>query len=123
MADFPTLSIDFDASSFEVEIDNPSVEPEKTDGGYLITRPRYTRTPPKTYKFKYVNISHADRLLLETFWNTTVKGSSVAFNWTEPTTSAVKNVRFGPGTKLTFNRIGFGTNHRYETGEIRLVEV
>lgn len=124
MADFPTLSKKPDGESYKEETDNPSIDPEGTDGGYFITRPRYTRTPPTTFRFRFRDISLADKGILDTFWKTTVKGSSVGFNWTNPVTGTVHNVRFGKEMKkIEFERTGYGTNHRFDTGEIILTEV
>lgn len=119
---FPTLSIQPDASTFKVSIPNPAKEPESTDGGYMFTRPKFTRRPAKTFSFKFVDIGQQDRNALTNFWETT-KGSSVAFNWRDPTSGTLHNVRFGKGMTLEFVRTGVGTNHRYDTNEITLTEV
>lgn len=120
--DFPTLSMKPDGESYRLSAPNPSKDGEQTDGGYWITRPRYTRKPPRSFSFKFVDISQADRDELLAFWED-VKGSSVAFNWRDPTDDALYNVRFGKGFELEFSRTGHGTNHRYDTNEIKLTEV
>lgn len=122
MADFPTLSIGFDASSFSQDRENPVVSGGEMEGGYVITRPRHTRRPRYTFRFKFTDISEADRIELDQFWDDH-KGGSLAFNWTHPTTETVYNVRFDEKMKLKFNRTGYGTNHRWDTDEIVLVEV
>jgi hypothetical protein len=119
---FPTLSKHPDAESFKISVPNPSKDGQDTDGGYFITRPKYTRRPPRSFKFQYKDIGQADRVTLEAFWDQ-VKGSSVAFNWTDPTTNVLHNVRFGKGTTLEISRYGMGLNHRYDTNEITLTEV
>lgn len=119
---FPTLSMLPDGDSLQIEADNPAIEPQDTDGGYLITRPQYTRTPPRTFSFMYSDLGQADRDALDNFWNQ-VKGSSVAFNWTDPTSGTVYNVRFDKGFKLQLQRWGVASNHRYKTNTIVLVEV
>jgi len=123
MAEFPTLSIGFDSTSYKVSRANPAYEGEDTDGGYVVgSRPRYTRSPPRTFTFKFVNVSHADRVTLEAFWET-VKGSSVIFQWRDPTTAVLHDVRFTKGMMLEFERTGYGTNHRYDTGTVSMTEV
>lgn len=123
MVDFPTLSMRPDGTSFKVSIPNPSIESEETDGGYFNTRPRYTRRPPKTFTFKFTDIGQDDRDTLDHFFSEVVKGSSVIFNWTDPTNGAVHQVRFSQGFKLEFIRTGVSFNHRYDTNEISLTEV
>lgn len=124
MADveFPTLSIGPDGESYKVSVPNPAKEPQDTDGGYTLTRPKYTRRPARSFKFMFKDLSQDDRDALENFWDR-VKGSSVAFNWREPTNGKLYNVRFGKGQTLEFSRVGIGFNHRYETNEITLTEV
>ena len=119
---FPTLSIQPDALSFKVSIPNAAKEPQETDGGYMFTRPKFTRRAARTFSFKFKDLSQADKAALEGFWFQT-KGSAVAFNWTEPTTGAVHNVRFGKGMTIEFQRSGVGFNHRYDTNDIQLTEV
>lgn len=121
--DFPTLSKKPDGESFKLKVPNPAKEPEDTDGGYSITRPKYTRKPPLTFTFAFKDISQADRDTLLTFWREIVKGSSVAFNFRDPTNGVLHNVRFGKGYELEFKRVGFGSNHRYDTNDIVLTEV
>lgn len=122
MPAYPTLSYDFDATSFKESSENPVIPPSSTEGGYTITRPRFTRRPRRTFMFRHLGISEADRLTLQNFWDDHY-GGSLAFNWTHPVTSVVYNVRFDPQMTMDFDRIGFGTNHRYDTGTITLKEV
>lgn len=121
--DFPTLSQKPDGETFKVSIENPAIEPQNTDGGYLITRPKYTRAPPRTFMFQFSDISQDDRTTLDTFFSTQAKGSSVAFDWADPTSGTVYNVRFSKGFILEFDRTGYGSNHRYDTNMISLTEV
>lgn len=121
MASYPTLSKDFDASSFEEESENPVVASEM-EGGYTITRARFTRSPRRKFTFKHVDISDADKTTLQTFWDDH-KGGASAFNWTHPISGAVINVRFSPDMKLSFKRTGYGENHRWDSDTIELREV
>lgn len=122
--DYPTLSMLPDGDSLQTEWDNPAIDPSNsdTDGGYQITRPLYTRDPPRTWTFKYSDLGQADHDALETFWNT-VKGSSVAFNWRHPVSAELVNVRFSKDFKLQLLRVGIGTNHRYQSNTISITEV
>jgi phage-related protein len=121
MSNYPTFTYEFDASSFRETAENPVIASE-AEGGYTLTRPRFTRAPRRTFRFRHRNITDAEKQTLLTFWNDR-KGGSGAFNWTHPIQGTVINVRFGPDMEMEFERIGFGTNHRWDSGEIILVEV
>jgi len=122
MANFPILSKDFDASSFKERSENPVVASGDTEGGYVYTRPRHTRRPRKSFEFKFVDISEAERTDLTDFWDDR-RGGSGAFNWTHPITATVYNVRFDPEMVLEFERSGYANNHRWDSSTIILKEV
>lgn len=122
MADYPTLSRDFDSTSFQEESENTVIQPSNTEGGYTLTRPKHTRRPRRTFMFKHVDLTEAERVTLQNFWDTH-KGGSLAFNWTHPVTLVVYNVRFDSQMRIRFSRTGYGTNHRYDTDTITLKEV
>jgi phage-related protein len=122
VANYPTLSKDFDATSFEESSENTVIQPANTEGGYTLTRPKFTRRPRRTFMFKHVDLTETERVSLQNFWDTH-KGGSLAFNWTHPVTATVYNVRFDPQMVMKFSRTGYGTNHRYDTDTITLKEV
>lgn len=70
----------------------------KSDGGYTMTRPRYTRVP-RTWELKWPAMSHADYQTFSTFYTGTAIGGSVSFSWTCPTDGAAKTVRFAAEPK------------------------
>jgi hypothetical protein len=115
-----------DGESLEIMHENPAFDGAKTDGGYWITRKKYTRTPPRTFKFDLKSINNTDRLTLITFWNT-IGGSSAAFNWANPQDNITYNVRFSAGYSLGFKRIAGGTaasgNHIWDCDGMSLTEV
>ena len=88
MADFPTLSKDVSVS-YEEQIIKPSVR-VKFEGNYVQSRPKYTRTQ-KIFKISFSALTSSDISTLNTFFDDN-HGSS--FNWTNPVTSTVFNVRF-----------------------------
>lgn len=55
-------------------------------------RARFTRTL-KTFAFT-IRMTNAEKLLLDTFIDTTTSGGVAAFNWTHPVTSTVYEMRF-----------------------------
>lgn len=122
MAFFPTLSKHFDASSFEEEFENPNYGGSDMEGGYSYSRPRFTRKPRRMFGLMFKDITQTDKTALETFWNTHM-GGSLAFTFVHPVTAENINCRFSKEMKLKFKRVGYGTNHRYDTEKIELQEV
>lgn len=120
MPNFPTNLRIFDASSFEEAVEDPAIPPVSTDGGYELSRPRFTRRPRKTFSFKFKYMPTADKDALIEFWEL-VKGGSNAFNWTHPQKNTVHNVRFFE-TKLNFKKPVLG-NELWESATINLKEV
>ena len=122
MANYPTLSSTLDASPFKESSENPAVAGGETEGGYDHTRARFTRRPRRTFMFVHKDLSEAERVTLQTFWDDQ-QGASVAFNWTHPITAITYNVRFARDMTMDFNRTGYGTNHRWDSSTITLKEV
>lgn len=121
MSDFPPAGMvaKEDSRGFVIEQDDPAIKSGQ-EGGYSMSRARYTRTPRRTFTFKFTDISEADRQLLQTFWNTKM-GGSVSFTWTIPTTLEEVTVRFEEPMKYQY--VGAGTNHRWDIGSVKLKEV
>lgn len=90
MLAFPSLSVNPSYPLIEEWEDNTLRS--DFEGGYQITRPRFTRTRRK-FSIKYHFLSDGDKTALETFL-ITVKGGADAFNWTHPMTNVVYTVRF-----------------------------
>lgn len=105
-----------DSKYFQVTPEDPAMRVD-IEGGYEITRPRHTRTPRRTYESGFTNLTNAQKVTLETFWDT-VAGGSVIFEWTHPITTNEIQVRF---TKpLSFKYVGRGGNHLWDVGfEVR----
>ena len=107
---FPVLSTKPDSASAKRSLEDPSMSVEM-EGGYTYTRARFTRTPRKKWSIKYTFISDADKLLLESFWNT-VMGGSESFFWTDDYNSTQYAVRFKG--EISFIYKGRGGNHRWD---------
>lgn len=76
------------------EWDDPAMRSEM-EGGYTLTRPRYTRIR-RTWQLEWRAMSATDYALLTAFYVST-HGGSDSFAWTTPTDGASKTVRFsGP---------------------------
>lgn len=91
MANFPTLSQNPDISGWEEQVAfNPTIRSE-TDGGYVLTRARFTRLP-RRWNLVYRVLPVADVNTLKTFEGT-VKVGSDSFLWTNPQNSTQYTVR------------------------------
>jgi phage-related protein len=119
MTDFPsTLAGKQDSAKFGFEQENVGIRSEM-EGGYVLTRPRHTRTPRRTWKTGFTNLSDAEKTTLETFINQ--QGTYKAFNYTLPVSGTIVNVRFKDMPKFEYH--GMGTNLRWDVNDIMLEEV
>lgn len=121
MANFPTVNY-LDAASFAETIENPSMTPAKMEGGYVITRPRFTRRPRRTFSFVFIMMDDDNKATLENFWNTMLGGSN-SFHWVHPVSGENLTVRFSDQMTMKFNRTGFGSVNIWQTDPVILVEV
>lgn len=125
MADFPIASLagKEDSSKYGFEQEDVSIR-SPMEGGYVLSRPRTTRPPRRSWTSGFTNISNADKLLLESFYNT--KGSYMSFTYLVP----VPNVEGGAKETVTVRFLGplkweykgFGSNARWNV-EFKLEEV
>lgn len=117
MEAFPFSDIQ-DSAKYSETSENVAVR-AGMEGGYVYTRPRFTRAARKTFTTGLTNLSNEQKQTLETFWNT-VKGGSDIFTWVNPVTLATHNVRF---TKpIQYEYAGRGGVHRWNVSSIELEE-
>lgn len=117
MADFP-LATKQDGAEFGFEQEDVGIRAEM-EGGYVLTRPRHTRTPRRTWKTGFTGLNNTDKTTFEGFVNT--HGTHTAFNYTLPTTATVVNVRFKSMPKYKYT--GLGDNLMWDITDIFLEEV
>lgn len=115
---FPTLSKEQDERYFSVSHEDPSLKSD-IEGGYVVTRSRFTRTPRRTFSTGFTDISEADKTALEAYWDSK-KGGSGIVSWTHPVTDVVIQTRFV--SELDFKYTGIGGFHRW-TVQFKLQEV
>jgi phage-related protein len=101
-----------DSSKYGVSQENQALA-SPMEGGYVVTRPRHTRKPRKTYQSGFTNLTEDQKNTLQDFFDS-VFGGSVIFNWTNPTDDTVKAVRFTTDTTLAFSYTGYGFARRYD---------
>lgn len=105
MPAYPTLTEKPDSQSMVERFLNPGVRSEY-EGGYIVSRARYTRAPRKMFGFSYKALGNTDKIALENFYRT-VKGSADSFTWTHPFALTTHTVRF-TDTALEFHWAGHG---------------
>jgi len=110
MPTFPTLSI---TPNYPLKEDREdAVIRSEMEGGYSITRRRFSRTR-RLFTLEYKNLTQTDKDLLTTFFDDTTDGGGGIFDWIEPASTTVVVVRFTkpPIFSLDF----FGDEYRYST--------
>jgi phage-related protein len=117
MADFP-FPTKQDASKFGFEQEDVGIRSEM-EGGYVLTRPRHTRTPRRTWTTGFTDLSNAEKVTFEAF--VAAHGTYKAFNYYLPVEGTLVNVRFKTVPKYDY--MGFGANMRWNINDIMLEEV
>ena len=121
MADFPTATLAGleDSKHFTEKQADPAMKQE-VDGGYTITRPRYTRTPRKTWTTGFTDLTTTQKDSFVSFWNT-YKGGSNSFTYLNPADAQTYTVRFmgQPNIKYT----GMASLRRWDITGITLEQV
>lgn len=115
---FPLLNRQ-DSQYYGIMPENPGMRSEM-DGGYVMSRARHSRPPRKTYTTGFTDLSNAERISIQDFWDLNM-GSADSFSWTDPVDAGVKTVRFAGD--LDFKYTGVGGNHRWMISNIKLEEV
>lgn len=127
MATLALLNSGHDSSKFkETPRDDPAMAPE-TDGGYVYTRPRYTRATPTVYTLGFTFITGTDKNALISFWKAR-RGGSEIFEWDHPISGATLNVRFKKGVIPDETYVGKGVSgtsghDRWDVANVVLEEV
>jgi len=89
----------------------------KTDGGYEFRRRKFTRPMLRTYMTGFLNIPHADYLILKAFFETVQFDTE--FTWHDTLHSADRTVRFD---EFTPEYVGVGQSRIWNV-KIKLSEI
>lgn len=108
---FPTLAKGQDSKYYKVTQENTAMS-TKMDGGYVVSRAKHTRKPRKAFVSGFTSILNVDKTKLQDFWET-VRGGSVIFDWTDPASKVVFQVRF-VGESLEFSYVGKGATQLWD---------
>lgn len=121
MADFPTVALAGLENSkyFGVAQADPAKKQE-VEGGYTVSRPRYTRLPRKTWTTGFSDLTTVEKDSFATFWDTKM-GGSASFTYLNPADAATYTVRFMGQPKI--NYVGMAALRRWEITGITLEQV
>lgn len=108
---YPTLLNLPDSSKYSVTAEDPAIR-APLEGGYVATRPRFTRIPRKIWRIGYTDVPNSDKGDIEGFCNNTVKVGSNIFTWTNPEDGVTYNVRFKGAP--TYKYVGAGATRRWD---------
>lgn len=100
-----------DSSKLTEQPDDPAMVAE-LEGGYAVTRARYTRTPRRTWTCGYSFVDNADKAALDNFYRA-MRGGSVIFDWVNPQDGQTYAVRFVQNS-MRYSYVGKGTNQRWD---------
>lgn len=89
------------------------------EGGYDVTRPRTTRKPRKLITTGFTDITEAERVVLEQFYEQVGKYGEI--NYTHPVTGQELLVRITDWPEAKY--VGVGGLHVYDMPNIKLKEV
>lgn len=118
MANFPTFGNKEDSAKFGLTYEDVGIR-SSMEGGYVLTRPRHTRRPRRTWTTGFTDLSDANKATFESFFNE--HGTFKVFTYTVKTTNEVVQVRFASVPDLDYK--GYGGNFRWNINNIKLEEV
>ncbi|MFP3609174.1 hypothetical protein SB778_03555 [Paraburkholderia sp. SIMBA_050] len=95
-----------DSSKFQPEKENPALA-SKMDGGYVVTRPRHTRRPRRTFTLGFTDFSDAQRAAVDQHFDDMHGGSSI-FYFVHPVSKETILARYTTDTTLQWTYSGSG---------------
>lgn len=115
--DFPPALAARQDSSMYSRAQTDNTIKSSMESGKIHTRPRTTRPPKKIFTTGFTDITQAEILAFESFFD--IVGTHQVFNWTDPTSIVTYEVRFGDKPPPA-DYIGMGGTHRYVIGPMTL---
>lgn len=112
-----------DSSKFkESHREDPAIG-EDMEGGWRISRPRYTRRVPRVFTLGFTDISDTDKQAIEQLFHDMRGSAGIIADWIHPVSGEVLDVRFKSGSVPGYDYKGRGGNHRWDISGIVLEEV
>jgi len=121
MADFPTVALaGLEDSKHFTEASADPAKRAEVDGGYTITRPRYTRLPRKTWTTGFTDLTEVEKNNFQAFWDLK-RGGSNSFTYLNPADATEYTVRFKGLPKIKYT--GMGPLRKWDITGISLEQV
>jgi hypothetical protein len=108
-----------DSAQFQEERRDPAIRKE-FEGGFTVTRPRYTRPPARIITTGFTSISQVDLNLLMTYWDDR-RGGALSFPYVHPTTGQTLTVRFTEPLRAKYT--GMGNTRLWDVHGIKMETV
>lgn len=118
MADFPPAGFEREDAKYYKTAQEDGTIRSSSEGGYEMTRRRFTRNPRKTYTTGFTEITDAQLQTLESIWDANM-GHTI-FQWTHPIRGTVHDCRFTKPFEVSYSGKG---SHRVYNVKIELKEV
>jgi hypothetical protein len=97
-----------DSSKFQPEKENPAMA-SKMDGGYVVTRPKHTRKPRRTFTCGFTDFTDAQRADVDAHFDA-MHGGSAIFYLIHPISKETIYVRYTTDTTMQWTNAGKGLN-------------
>jgi hypothetical protein len=110
-----------DSSMFKEALNDPTISKD-LEGGWKITRPRYTRKLPPSMTTGFTECTDFEKTLFVNFWNNR-RGGSASFTYIHPVSGASILVRFAPNSTPDIAYVGIGPRKRWTISGIKLEPV
>lgn len=120
----PQLMIDgHDSAKFQESHKVDPAIPFNSEGGWLISRARFTRRPPVVYTLGFTDLSEAEKDVIQTLYNDARGSSEIITGWVHPTSGQTLSVRFKQGSVPQYTYRGMRNNHRWDISGFMIEEV
>jgi len=93
---------------------------QEIEGGWEVSRPRYTRAPARVITTGFTDITDAQKTLLFNYY-AAMRGGSASFSYLNPVSGETMTVRFAKPPKAEY--AGMGGTHRWDIKNIELKQV
>ena len=112
-----------DSKKFKETVkEDPSLQFD-SEGGWNVTRPKYTRRTPRVFTLGFTDMSDAEKQAVAQLYEDSRGSSNIIAGWHHPTSGVETPVRFKAGTVPNYTYKGFGGNHRWDISDVILEEV
>lgn len=112
-----------DSKKFKETVkEDPTISFE-AEGGWAMTRPRYTRKPPRLFTLGFTDMSDAEKESIAALYETSRGSANIIAGWHHPVSGLEVAVRFKKGSVPKYAYKGMNGNHRWDISDVVLEEL